>query len=67
MVYERLASRPQCRLGRWKGSLGGKEYLVETTQQTELEAEGSQNPWGQLSNVLMTTWNFLLLPTLGPR
>lgn len=46
VVYKRLASRPQCRVGRWKGSLGGKQYLVQTTQQIELEAEGKSESLG---------------------
>lgn len=67
VVYKRLPSRPQCRVGKWEGSLGGKQYLVQPPNRQNLRQRGNQNPWGQLSNVLMTTWNFLFLPTLGPR
>ena len=66
VVYKRLASSPQCRVGRWKGSLGGKQYLVQTTQQIELEAEGKSESLGSAFQCADDHLEFPLPPNSGP-
>lgn len=66
VVYKRLPSRPQCRVGKWEGSLGGKQYLVQTTQQTELEAEGKSESLGSAFQRADDHLEFPLPPNSGP-
>ena len=66
VVYKRLPSRPQCSVRRWKGSLGGKQYLVQTTQQIELEAEGKSESLGSAFQCADDHLEFRLPPNSGP-